>query len=74
MAGYILNDEKEKPETKNILPSKAVIQIQQKNHKLCRQAKAKKIQHHKTSFTTNAKGNFLCGKEKSTTRNKKIMN
>ena len=36
--------------------------------------KLRKFKHHKTTFTTNAKGNFLGGKEKSTTRNKKIMN
>ena len=45
-----------------------------RNQKLYRQAKAKRIQHHQTSFTTNAKGTSLGGKEKATTRNKKIMN
>ena len=35
-------------------------------------SKAKRIQHHQTSFTTNAKGTSLGGKEKATTRNKKI--
>ena len=40
------------------LPSKDLIQIQGRNQKLYRQAKAKRIQHHQTSFTTNAKGNF----------------
>ena len=34
---------------------------------------AKRIQHHQTSFTTNAKGTYLGRKEKATTRNKKIM-
>ena len=36
--------------------SKDLIQIQWRNQKLFRQAKAKRIQHHQTSFTTNAKG------------------
>ena len=46
------------------LPSKDLIQIQQRNQKLYRQAKAKRIQHHQTSFTTNAKGTSLGGKHK----------
>ena len=49
---------------KNVLPSKAVIQIRRRNQKLYRQAKAKRIQHHQTSFTTNAKGTSLGGKHK----------
>lgn len=36
--------------------------------------KAKRIQHHQTSFTTNARGTSLGEKEKATTRNKKITN
>ena len=36
--------------------------------------KTKRIHHHQTSFTTNAKGTSLGRKEKATTRNKKIMN
>ena len=44
-----------------------------RNQKLYRQAKAKRIQHHQTSSTTNPKGTSLGGKEKATTRNKKIM-
>ena len=55
------------------IPSKALIQIWQRNQKLYRQAKAKRIQHHQTSFTTNAKGTSLGEKEKATTRNKKAM-
>ena len=39
-----------------------------------RQAKSKRIQHHKPSFTTNVKGTSLGAKEKATTRIKKIMN
>ena len=38
--------------------------------KLYRQAKAKRIQHHQTNFTIDAKGTFLGGKEKAKTRNK----
>ena len=46
------------------LPSKDLIRIQWRNQKLYRQAKAKRIQHHQTSFTTNAKGTSLGGKHK----------
>ena len=46
------------------LPSKDLIQIQQRNQKLYRKAKAKRIQHHQTSSTTNAKGISLSGKHK----------
>ena len=74
------SDKREKSATENTLPSKALIQIQWRNQKLYRQAKslqkrkAKRIKHHQTSYTTNAKGTSLGGKEKTTTRNKKIMN
>ena len=47
---------------------------QWRNQKLHRQANTKRIQHHHTSFATNAKGSSLGGKEKDTTRKKKIMN
>ena len=40
---------------------------------LYRKAKAKRTQHHQTSFTTNTKGTSLGRKEKVTTRKKKIM-
>ena len=66
----ILSDEREEPTTKNMLLSKAVIQIWQRNQKLYRQAKAKRIQHHQTTFATNAKGTSLARKEKATTTNK----
>ena len=62
MACYILNDERESPITKNTLPSKTLLQIRWRNQKLSRQAKVKRIQHHQTSFTTNAKGISLDGK------------
>ena len=35
-----------------------------RNQKLSRQAKVKRIQHHQTSFTTNAKGTSLGSKHK----------
>ena len=63
----------EKPTTKNTVHSKAVIHIRQRNQKLYIQAKAKRIQHHESSFTTNAKGISLSRKENVITRNKKIM-
>ena len=37
-------------------------------------AKAKRIQHHQTSYATNAKGTSLGRNEKATTRDKNIMN
>ena len=46
------------------LPSKNLIQIQRRNQNLYRQAKAMRIQHHQTSFITNAKGTYLGGKHK----------
>ena len=56
--------------TKNTQLSKALIQIWQRKQKFYRQTKAKRIQHHQTSFTTNPKGTSLGGKEKPATRNK----
>ena len=53
-----------KPTIKNTLPSKTHIQIWWRNQKLSRQAKVKRIQHHETSFTTNAKGISLGRKHK----------
>ena len=46
------------------LPSKDLMQIQWRNQKLFRQAKAKRIQHHQASFTTNAKETSLGRKHK----------
>ena len=54
---------KEKPATKNTLPSKTLIQFDGEI-KLSRQAKVKRIQHHQTSFTTNAKETSLGRKHK----------
>ena len=65
IAQYILSNEREKPTTKNTLPSKALIQIWQKNQKLYRQAISKRIQHHQISFIINAKGTSRGGKETS---------
>ena len=62
MAGHNKSDEKEKPTIKITLPSKELIQILWRTQKLYRQAKAKRIQHHQTSSTTNAKGSSLSGK------------
>ena len=46
------------------LPSKDLIPIGWRNQKHYRQAKAKRIHHHKTSFKTNPKGTSLGGKHK----------
>ena len=46
------------------LPSKTLLQIWWRNQKLSRQAKIKRIQHHQTSFTTNAKGTSVGWKQK----------
>ena len=64
MAWYIYSDDREEPTTKNTLPSKTLLQIWWRNQKLSRQAKVKRIQHHQTSFTTNAKGTSLGRKHK----------
>ena len=40
------------------------LQIQWRNQMLYGQAETKRIQHHQTSFTTNAKGNSLGRKHK----------
>ena len=58
-----------------MLPGKDLIQIRQRNQKLYRQAKAKRIEHHQTSSTTNDKGTLLSGKHKKRkgpTKNKPI--
>ena len=54
----------EESTTKITLPGKDLIQIRWRNQNLYRQAKAKRIQHHQTSSTTNAKGTSLSGKHK----------
>ena len=60
------SDEREKPITKSTLLSKGLIQIWWRNQKLYRQARAKKIEHHKTSFITTAKETLRGRKENST--------
>ena len=63
----------EEPTTKNTLPVKILVQIWWRNQKLSRQAKVKKIQHHQTSFITNANGTSLDRKykrRKKRTKNK----
>ena len=64
MAWYIQSDEREETTTKATLPSMTLLQIWWRNQKLSRQAKVKRIQHHQTSFTTNAKGTSLGRKHK----------
>ena len=59
MAGHTKSDEREKPITQITVPSNDLIQIWRKNQKLYRQAKAQRIQHHKTSSSTNAKESAL---------------
>ena len=49
----------EEPTMKITLPGKDRIQIRWRNQNLYRQAKAERVQHHQTSFTTNAKGTSL---------------
>ena len=53
-----------KQTNKKRIHSKALIQIRWRNQKLYKQAKAKRIQHHQTSFTTITKGNSLGNKHK----------
>ena len=63
-AGHTYSDEREKP-TKITLSSKDFIQIQKRNQKLYRQAKAERIQNHQTSSSTNAKGSSLDRKHRN---------
>ena len=56
--GHTYSADREKPTSQITITSKDLIQIWRKNQKLYRQAKAKGIQHHKTSFSTNAKKNL----------------
>ena len=55
---------KEKNLQSGILYPVTLAQIWQRNQKLSRQAKVKRIQDHQTSFTTNAKGTSLGKKHK----------
>ena len=64
MAWYIYSDDREEPTTKNTLPSKTLLQIWWRNQNLSRQRDVKRIQHHQTSFTTNAKRTSLGRKHK----------
>ena len=59
MAWYTKSDQREEPTVKNILPSKTLPQVWQRTQKPSRQANVKRVQHHQTSFTTNAKGTSL---------------
>ena len=59
-----LSDDLEMPTTQVTLSNKDLIQTQRKNQKLYRQAKSRRIPHHKTSSSTNAKGTSLDRKHK----------
>ena len=56
MAGHTWSDERETPTIQITIPSQDLIQIWKSIQKLCRQAKAERIQHQQTSSSTNAKG------------------
>ena len=56
---------KKKTTAKVTLPSKDLIQLQRRNQKLYRQAKAESIQHHQASSSTNAKGSSLDRKHRT---------
>ena len=70
MAGYTYSVKREKPVTKTTLPSKDLTFDRAIKNFTDRQNK--RIQHHHTSFTTNAKGNSLSRKQekKKTHKNK----
>jgi hypothetical protein len=59
-----LSDDLEMPTTQITLSNKDLIQTQRKNQMLYRQTKARRIPHHKTSSSTNAKGTSLHRKHK----------
>ena len=59
-----LSDDLEMPTTQVTLSNKDLIQTQRKNQMLYRQTKARRIPHHKTSSSTNAKGTSLHRKHK----------
>ena len=61
MAQYIPSNKREEP-SMNTLPSKTLIQIRQRNQKLTRQAKPKRIQHWETSCAAKAEGKSPGGK------------
>ena len=50
----------------------AFIKIWRTDQKFYREAKAKRVHHHETSFTRNVTGTYLSEKEKATTRKMKI--
>ena len=72
MAQHISSDEREKPNTKNTLPGRLSFRYDGEIKIFYRQAKAKRVQHHKTSFTRNVKGSSLSEIKKATTRNMTI--
>ena len=58
---------KEKPATKNTLPSNVIIQIWRRDKDFSRQIKAKMIKNHYIGFISNGKGTLSRGKKKRTT-------
>ena len=67
------SDEREICIIKYTLPSKDLIQTQQRSQKFYREAKTKRFKRHQTSTMTTPKGTCLCGKEKATIKIKEIM-
>ena len=59
---------------KNTLPGKPLVQIWQRNQKLYRQAKARRIKHHQTSFRIVVKGTSLEEKKRSQLKTRKLRN
>ena len=57
-----------------LYPARLSFRFEGESQKLHREAKAKRIQQHETSFTTSTKGTSLGRKEKATTRNITITN
>ena len=64
---------KEKPATKNTLPSNVIIQIWRRDKDFSRQIKAKMIKNHYIGFISNGKGT-LSREKKDHNKNGKIMN
>ena len=55
---------KEKPATKNTLPSNVIIQIWRGDKDFSRQIKAKMVKNHYIGFISNGKGTLSRGKKK----------
>ena len=59
MAKIIPRNEKQRPETKSTLPSKALNQDRRPNKEFPRKKKSKRIHFHQTSSARDAKGTAL---------------